>query len=180
MNIEKYLVKIEGVRPLLMNAINIEDLKEANKRRSEIPDPKTEAERKLYRDPNGNICIPAYVVKACIRSAGRNYKLPQRRSTYASMIRAGIQIEPEYIPITPDEWVVDIRPVVVRGSRVLRARPRFDKWSIEFTIINLDPNILKAEIIKKILEDAGRYYGLCDYRPDFGLFRVVKFEILEK
>jgi hypothetical protein len=97
------------------------------------------------------------------------------------MIRAGIDIEPEWIPVVPDKWVVDIRPVVVnRGSRVLRARPRFDEWSLKFRIINKDPNILRFDVLRKILIDAGRFYGLCDYRPDFGLFKVVKFEVIQK
>jgi hypothetical protein len=180
-SVEVYEVEIVGIRPLLMNAPNLEQLQIASKRRSEVPDPRKEAEMKLYKSPDGKICVPAYVVKACIRSAGRNYKLQGRKSTYASMIRAGIDIEPEWIPIVPDKWVVDIRPVVVnRGSRVLRARPRFDEWSLKFRIINKDPSIIRFDVLRKILIDAGRFYGLCDYRPDFGLFKVVKFEQLQK
>jgi len=175
--IEKYFVEIKGTRPLLMNACNPELLKrEASRRRSEIPDPEEEAKMRLYKDPKGKPCIPAYVVKACLRSAGRNYKVPQRKATYASMIRAGIQIEPEYIPLKSNGWVVDIRPVVIQGSRILRARPRFDKWGLEFYIINLDPGILKKDIVKRILIDAGKYYGIGDYRPEYGLFEIVKFE----
>ena len=47
-------------------------------------------------------------------------------------------------------------------------------------IVNKDPKILARDIIKQILIDAGRWYGLCDYRPEFGLFEVEKFELLEK
>jgi len=178
--IEIYEVEIKGTRPLLMNAPNPILLKrEATRRRSEIPDPETEAKQRLYTDPKGNICIPAYVVKACIRAAGRNYKLPQRKSTYASMIRAGIQVEPEYIPLKHNRWEIDIRPVVVQRARILRARPRFDEWGLELKIINLDPAILKADVLKRILEDAGRWYGIGDYRPEFGLFKVVKFKVVD-
>jgi len=181
LKVEKYFVEIRGTRPLLMNACNPELLKrEASRRRSELPDPEEEAEKRLYKDPQGNICIPAYVVKACLRSAGRNYKVPERKSTYASMIRAGIQIEPEYIPLkSNDSWKIDIRPVVVQGSRILRARPRFDEWGLEFYIINLDPGILKKNVVKQILVDAGKYYGIGDYRPEYGLFEVVKFEVVQ-
>jgi len=181
LKVEKYIVEIKGTKPLLMNAPNPELLKgEVKRRRSEIPDPKTEAEKRLYKDEKGNICIPAYVVKACIRSAGRNYKLPQRQSTYASMIRAGIQVEPEWIPLKHNGWKIDIRPVVVQRSRILRARPRFDEWGLEFTIINLDPTILKKDVLKQILIDAGKFYGIGDYRPEFGLFKVVRFEDIDE
>jgi hypothetical protein len=62
----------------------------------------------------------------------------------------------------------------------MRARPRFDEWCLEFKILNLDPGLLKAEVIKKILEDAGKYYGLGDYRPEFGRFKVERFEVIKK
>jgi len=70
---------------------------------------------------------------------------------------------------------VDVRPVVAQGSRVLRVRPRFDEWALEFKIANFDPGLLKEETIFKILADAGRLHGLGDFRPEFGLFKVEKF-----
>ena len=51
--------------------------------------------------------------------------------------------------------------------------------TVELKIINLDPAILKADVLKRILEDAGRWYGIGDYRPEFGLFKVVKFKVVD-
>lgn len=150
------------------------------RRRSEILDFKVEAERYLYKDEDGRICIPAYIMKACIRNAGRNYRVRQRYSTYASMIRAGIDVEPEYIPLIHNGWKVDVRIVVVNRNRILRARPRFDVWGLEFFIRNNDPNILKFDILKKIVVDAGKYYGIGDYRPEFGLFEVLEFKKVDR
>jgi hypothetical protein len=67
--------------------------------------------------------------------------------------------------------------VVVQMSRVLRARPRFDEWALEFKIVNLDPGLLKRDMIYRILVDAGRFYGLGDFRPEFGLFKVERFNL---
>jgi hypothetical protein len=33
--------------------------------------------------------------------------------------------------------------------------------------------------MKRIVEDAGKWIGLGDFRPEFGLFEVVEFEVLE-
>jgi hypothetical protein len=55
-------------------------------------------------------------------------------------------------------------------------KPRFDEWALEFQIINNDPTIIHQDTLKKILEDAGKYYGLGDFRPEFGTFKVEKFE----
>jgi hypothetical protein len=124
-------------------------------------------------------CIPSTNIKACIREAGRNYRISGRRTTFAAMIRAGIEIKPyPMIPlICNGDWEVDVRPVVVQRSRILRARPRFDNWVLEFEIVNNDPTIIHQDTLKKILVDAGRYYGLGDFRPEFGLFQLEKFEI---
>jgi hypothetical protein len=174
---EIYIVKIVGTKPLLMHApVDIGD--KPKLRRGEHLDPKVEAEKYLYKDPLGNIVIPSINIKACIREAGRNYKIAGRRTTFASMIRAGIDIKPyPYVPLIHNGWVVDIRPVVVASrGRILRARPRFDNWALEFEVINNDPTIIHEDILKQILIDGGKYYGLGDFRPEFGTFRVEKFE----
>ena len=175
--IEKYYVQIKGVRPLLMHAPNGLG-NNPQRRRGEHPSPQEAVEAALYKDPQGNIVIPALNVKAMLREAGRNYKISGRRMTYGAAIRAGIDIEPFYIPLRHNGLKIDIRPVVVQRSRILRVRPRFDEWGLEFYIINKDPNVLLRDTMRRIVEDAGKWIGLCDYRPEFGLFSVEKFEVV--
>lgn len=183
--VESYRVRIRGIRPLLMHSPQAMMEEEGTKRKGERHDPKEEATRLLYRDPNGKICVPAVNVKAAIRDAAKDYKVPSKGSkTFKEYVRAGIVVEPEYITlITPSgdpekDWVVDLRPVVVQGNRIIRARPRFDDWELEFTVKIIDP-IIRGEDLKKFIEDAGKYKGLCDFRPEYGLFEVVKFERIE-
>jgi hypothetical protein len=173
---ETYTVKIAGTKPLLMHApTSLGDRPKL--RRGEHLDPKAEAENYIYKDPQRNICIPSVNIKACIREAGRNYRVSGRRTTFAAMIRASLDIQPyPYVPLIHNGWQVDIRPVVVQRSRILRARPKFDEWALEFQIVNNDPTIIHHDTLKKILEDAGKYYGLGDFRPEFGLFKVERFE----
>jgi hypothetical protein len=177
---EVYAVKIVGTKPLLMHApTGLGD--KPKLRRGEHLDPKTEAESYLYKDAEGRICIPSVNIKACIREAGRNYRVSGRRTTFASMIRAGLDIKPfPYVPLIHNGWRVDVRPVVVQRNRILRARPCFDEWALEFEIVNRDPTIIHMDTLKRILVDAGRYYGLGDFRPEFGLFEVAQFELKRK
>jgi len=174
---EIYSVRIVGTKPLLMHApTGLGD--KPKLRRGEHLDPKTEAENYLYKDEEGNIVIPSVNVKACIRDAGRNYKVSGRRTTFASMIKAGLDIRPfPYVPLIHNGWEVDIRRVRVQRASILRARPRFNEWALEFEIINHDPTIIHKETLQKILIDAGKYYGLGDFRPEFGLFKLEKFEV---
>jgi len=173
---EKYYVRIKGTRPLLMHAPNGLG-NNPQRRRGEHPTPEEEAEAALYKDPQGNIVIPSVNIKAMLREAGRNYKISGRKLTYGAAIRAGIEIEPFYVPLKHNGWKVDLRPVVVQRSRIMRARPRFDEWGLEFSIINKDPNVLLRDTMQRIVEDAGKWVGLCDYRPEFGLFRVEEFRV---
>jgi hypothetical protein len=185
--VEVYEVRIVGTRPLLMHKPNLADLR--LRRRSAIPSPEEEARNALYTDGD-LIVIPSLNVKTMLRNAGRNYKIPQRKATYGAYIRAGIDIDPSpYIPllnprtnqpyrVSDRPWKVDVRTVVLQGNRVLRARPRFDEWALEFKILNLDPELLKSDVIKQILVDAGKYYCLGDFRPEFGRFKVEKFEVV--
>lgn len=173
--IEVYKAKIVGTKPLLIH--NPQGVGDKPKlRRGEHLDPKVEAGSYLYKDAEGKICIPATNIKACIREAGRNYKVSGRRTTFASMIRAALEISPSMVPLIHNGWETDVRPVVIQRSKILRARPKFDPWALEFEIRNSDPTVIHEDTLRKILIDAGRYYGLGDFRPEFGLFQVDKFE----
>jgi len=68
-----------------------------------------------------------------------------------------------------------LRTVVINRARVPKARPKFEKWMLEFTVEILDP-VVTSSSLKEILIDAGKYNGLLDFRPLFGLFEVVTFE----
>ena len=181
---EIYEVEIEGVRPLLLNPPLPEKLKE-RKRTGETEDPEEEARKKLYRDPKTKkIAIPARLIKAAIREAAKDYKVPGKgRTTFKDYVRAGIIIEPQFIEIDcngkdPEEaWQVDIQPGVLPSNKamVLIARPRFDEWKLRFRIKVIDPTI-KDEDLMKFLVTAGMYKGIGSYRPDYGLFKVTKFE----
>jgi hypothetical protein len=60
----------------------------------------------------------------------------------------------------------------------LRCRPRFDDWELDFTILVHDERIdpLKVE---QVLENAGKYHGIGDYRPRYGLFEITSFDIVQ-
>ena len=176
--VEKYNVQIKGTRPLLMHscASMLEESRNKTTRSKEY-DPKTDAENALYKDAEGNIVIPSFCVLSCLRESAKNFQVPGKgKKTYKAFIFAGVQIEPIDIPlISDDSYEVDLKPVVVQRSRIVRARPRFDTWALAFRIEIVDP-IITPQILKQIIEDAGRYNGLLDFRPLYGLFKLTSFE----
>lgn len=179
---EKFKVELRGTRPLLMNSCRcmVEDkLNKPSRGREELT-LKEEAERLLYLDKEENIVVPSLCVLGCLRKSAVNFKVPGRgKKTYKDFIYAGIRIEPENIPlITENSWEIDLKPVVIGTARVVKSKPRFDNWKLNFETEILDV-IITPSTLKEMLIDAGKFNGLLDFRPLYGLFELTKFEKIE-
>lgn len=70
----------------------------------------------------------------------------------------------------------DTRIMVVQRSRILRTRPRFDKWKITFNLMYNEEKI-DLETVVTAMENAGQFVGLCDSRPKYGKFVTIIEEI---
>lgn len=179
---EKIKVRIEGTRPLLMHSPN--SLGKKSGRGERIPEPEDEAERALYKDEKGHVVVPALNILATMKASSKEYKVPGKgKKTFMNYIFAGLQVNPTNIPLRgvngeDPEWEIDIRPVVVQKARIMRARPKFNEWALEFEVEILDA-IIRPENIREFLESAGKYTGIGDFRPLFGLFEVTKYEKME-
>lgn len=176
---EIYEVEIKGTRPLLMNSCRymIEDKLNKPSRGTKEITLEEEAEKLLYLDKEGENVIPSLCILGCLRKSAVNFKVPGRgKKTYKDFIYAGVRIEPENILlITENGWKVDLQTVVIGNGRIVKSRPRFDEWKLNFEVEILDVIIIPATL-KEILVDAGKFNGLLDFRPLFGLFEVIKFE----
>lgn len=79
-------------------------------------------------------------------------------------------------PKTPEKlWedlrFVDCRGVRVGASKVMRYRPIFMQWAASLDVA-VNPEVLSISEAKKVIEDAGKLIGVCEYRPRFGRFEV--------
>ena len=133
-----------------------------------------EAQAALYLDEDGTIVEPGSHVEGALVKAGANFKF-QGRKTYKDVIRSGVFVEPELIPLQSDGYEVDTRPAVIQRSRIWRSRPLFKKWEMEFSIRNIADQQISARVLKEILEYAGECVGIGDFRPRYGRFEVVSF-----
>lgn len=172
---EGYRVRIKGIRPLLMHSAN-SMLDEKEQTRSKEHNVEEDLEKALYKDSDGNIVVPSLAVLSTVKKSAANFQIPGKgKKTYKDFIFAGLRIDPYEIPLISDNgWTPDLRTVVLNRSRIVRARPRFDNWELEFDIEILDP-IISPDTLKRLIADAGKYNGLLDFRPLFGLFELVSF-----
>jgi len=171
--------RIEGLAPLLQHRFPEEEEDLKAKRKTGRVDYSQEVEKALYRDENGVIYEPSSHIEGALRKAAANFQIPGKgKKTYKNLILSSVIVEPEKIPLNPQTYTVDRRSVVVNRARVYRYRPRFENWSLEFTIKILDDQ-LSPDVLQEILEYAGAACGIGDYRPKFGRFKVTQFEVIE-
>ena len=130
-------------------------------------------ELSMYHDPQIGPYIPAQNVEATLREAA---KMTRRGKDVVRSIR----VDPDYIPLqydgprdieslSKDPKFRDIRVGRIQRASILIARARFDHWAIEFTL-QYDESVFSDNEIEEILITAGKYVGLCDYRPRYGTF----------
>ena len=124
--------------------------------------------------------IPAENVEATIVNGAKANKKGKDIQKY-------VDVTDLYIPLdygenlTKEELINnyeyrDTRIMTVMRAKVMRTRPRFDKWKIEFNL-RYNEEKIDLETIVNALEYAGSYVGLCDSRPKYGKFSAVIEEL---
>jgi hypothetical protein len=177
---EKFDVTIRGTAPLLMHRFDDGQDTHQVKKSGKQYDKKVDAKNALYKDEKGKIVHPSVHIESAMIKAAVNYRIPgQGKKTYKDAFKGGVFCEPRLIPHKISKWKIDLQNVVIQRNRVIRARPRFDEWELEFQILNIDERIT-SNIIKDILTDAGKFCGISDFRPRYGRFEVIKFESVKK
>jgi len=168
-------VTIKGVCPLLHHKFN--PPKQTRQRKSKkVYDPKTEAEKGLYKNSEGVIYQPAEHLEGAIIKAATNFQMKGRK-TYRDYAKACLILLEREIPFTNGaKYEIDERPVIINRARVMAWRPRWSNWQFTFIIRNLQPDMMDDQTLKEILEHAGLFVGIGDFRPKFGRFEVTGFE----
>lgn len=81
-----------------------------------------------------------------------------------------------------------VKRAAVGSSKHIRVRPRFDQWTVSGTI-SVSEAAITEDVLNQLFELAGRYAGLCDWRPSspkkpgpYGMFEstVVPIKITRK
>lgn len=177
---KKIRVKIKGVAPLLQNRFAVENEGvNKSKGKKKVYVPEEEAEKALYRTPDGEIYEPSEHVLGSLIRAAVNFKF-EGKKTFKDIIKGCLVIDDECLLLGKTEWdEIDTRAVVIQRARVLKWRPKFNDWELEFTMSILDDDLLAPQTLREILDCAGQRYGIGDYRPRFGRFQVVEWEELK-
>lgn len=169
------LARIRGLRPLLHHNPKSSDESPKGKK-TKVYDPKEEATKGLYCDEKGNPCQPAEALEKAMTKSAVQFKYAGKK-TYKDLVASRVWITPVLIPLD-NSWVIDERGVKIGSARITRWRPRWDEWELEFQV-HSDDREVQPIILRDILQTAGRI-GIGDYRPRFGIFRLIHWEVLQE
>ena len=186
-------VTMRGTTPLIMHSCQCvnplhpisRQMKEITSKRKKTEDDllklsDLEWEAGAYWKDGFGLYMPAENVEATLVNGAKAFKKGKDVQKYCNVVDL-------YIPfnygenLTKEELIAnyeyrDTRPMTVNRSKVLRTRPRFDQWSIQFTLQYDEEKIDLADIVQ-FIEYAGQYVGLCDSRPKYGKFTSVIEEV---
>lgn len=178
--------RITGLAPLLMHNGQLADplnpfareMKRISSKRNKTDADHEQLARLEFRGSlyvhGGRLILPAEAVEAAlIAAAKRHRKGVQARAGLFCPDHAEFHHEgpddPEKLWDEPGcRFSTGVR---VGQARVIRTRPRFEKWHAEFSLTYF-PDLLNAEEVREFLEVAGAVIGLGDGRPRFGRFGV--------
>jgi hypothetical protein len=170
--------RIEGISALLMHAYPMTPIEALDKK-----PPEEQAELSAYRMPSngkrGDLFVPAIALQRAL-VGGAGYSKGKGRGSLAKVAAACLLVSPERLSLGTSDYLVDARPVVIPATkgRVLRYRPRLDKWAVSFDL-EFDETLMKATEVRRIVDDTGSRVGLLDFRPEkrgpFGRFMVTEW-----
>lgn len=189
-------VQICGTTPLLQHKFaptTLATLMDGASKRTGAPDYSLEWLEAMYVTADGYLCQPATHIEGALVRAGSAFKVKGKSGkTWKEAMRAYCYVQPHEIvhhyagaPVkapgpelltTPQQHLsVNIMRVIINRSAVARSRLMIGEgWELTFTIEVHDEQ-LRPDIVKTILEEAGRSVGIGDFRPRYGRFAVTVF-----
>lgn len=179
-----YIVEcgITGASPILFHRWSCEDVEAKATATKNSKAKKTDnIEAYLYRNNDGEICVPTEYFRQSIIAAAKFRQDPRSpRKSASDLFKAGIisisdlattgATEPDYI---------DKRRVCIQRAGITRLRPALNTgWQATVLLQIMIPEYIEPSFLHEVLTDAGRLVGVGDFRPTYGRFQVSKYEVL--
>lgn len=134
----------------------------------------------VYRTDDGQLAIPGEYLRQAIITAAKFRQDPRSpRKSAMDLYKAGIVSLTQLAPLGKVTWdYEDRRRVVIQRSGVNRTRPAMKTgWKATFEIMVNLPEYINRGDLNEVIAAAGRLIGLGDFRPSYGRFNVIRFEV---
>lgn len=174
-------VTIEGVAPILFHRWSNEAVAEKAAAAKNSKAKKSDnIESYMYRTDNGNIGIPGEYLRGSIIAAAKFKQDPRSpRKSAMDLYRASVISLTDLADTgAADPDYIDRRRVTVQRAGVTRERPALRAgWKVTFDLLCQSPEYISPQDLLDTINQAGRLVGMADFRPSFGRYAVVRFEV---
>lgn len=174
--------QLTGTADLLFHRWNPQAVDEKSKAAKNSKAKKTDdVESYVYRNDEGELCIPGEYVRQAIVMAAKFRQDPRSpRKSAMDLFKAGCVSLTQLASTGAKDWdYIDTRRVVVQRSGINRTRPALKAgWRASFEFLILTPEYIAPMDLHAVLMQAGTLVGIADFRPTYGRFGVTSFEVL--
>lgn len=180
-------VTIEGSADMLLHAWNVESIEAKSAAKKGSAEKKSDnVESYVRRNADGIICLPSeYLRMSCVAAAKFRQDPRSPRKSAADLYKAAIIGMNPLCPIitvageVPKIWDYEHRcRVQVQRSGITRTRPAFrEGWRAEIPLMVTLPEYIPPRELYDVVASAGRLIGVGDFRPTYGRFNVLHFEV---
>lgn len=176
-------VTIEGVAPILFHRWNCESVESKSKAKKGSAEKKTDdVESYVYRNDKNELCIPGEYLRGALVAAAKFQQDPRSpRKSAADLFKAAIVSLTPLASLGVKDWdYLDKRRVCIQRNAITRSRPAMrEGWKVSFVLMVNLPEYIDHQLLNHTIQQAGKLIGLADFRPSFGRFNVVNFEVLK-
>jgi len=177
-------VTLQGTSTLLFHRWNCEAVEAKAKAAKGSAGKKTDdVESYVYRNDAGELCIPGEYLRQSIAGPAGAAKFRQdprsSRKSALDLYKAGVVSLTELATLGVKDWdLLDQRRVTVQRAGITRMRPAMlAGWRAEFDVQVLLPEYIPPMDLLDVITRAGQLVGVGDFRPTYGRFAVVRFEV---
>lgn len=187
---EPYIVQvtIEGACHMLFHAWNNEAIDaKATAAKNSRAKKTDDVESYVYRTEEGLLAFPSKYFRGTILGAAKFRQDPRSpRKSAVDLFKAGVVVITDMAIIKtlaePDgakAWdYIDMSRVRVQQNAITRHRPAFKPgWRTTFDVSVILPEYIESSVLHSVVTNAGKFVGLADYRPTYGRFNVVGWEV---
>lgn len=176
-------VKVRGVADILMHRWNAEAVDtKAKAAKNSAAKKSDDIESYVYRDDRGMICIPGEYLRGATILAAKFKQDPRSpRKSAMDLFKAAVVSLTPLASLGVKVWdYEDRRRVVIQRAGINRIRPAMRAgWTCEFRLMVTLPEYVGQDLLHEVITLAGRIGGLGDFRPTYGRFAIVGFEVSE-
>lgn len=175
-------ITIKGSAALLFHRWNCESVESKSKAKKGSAEKKTDdTESYVWRNDKKELCLPGEYLRGSIVAAAKFQQDPRSpRKSAADLFKAGIISLTELASLGSKDWdYLDKRRVCIQRNSITRSRPAFHAgWEATVILQVQLPEYIDQQLLNTTVQAAGKLIGVGDFRPSFGRFNVIKFEVL--